>query len=297
MISLDGVADLLERTAHELHVPTLGLRLGCRQDLAMLGLLAVVIQNTTSVYEAALNASRYLFVHSPSFEFAIEDPSRQVPGCVTLRFDVRLDRAVLQRQLIDGFLSSTYRLVQQLSPVPVRLRGVSVPHTPIGRRSEYRSRFNTPVSFEQPYAAMHLDRPTLQTPIGSVKPHLREQAIAYIAARYPAIGQSLSERVQSTLKSTVGANRGTKSEIAGLLNMHPRTLQRRLAAEEATFEDIRAEVYQTATRRLLLETQLPLSQVAAVLGFSEQSAMTRSVKRWFGTTPAQLRSTGTAVAP
>ena len=82
------------------------------------------------------------------------------------------------------------------------------------------------------------------------------------------------------------------------MNLHPRTLQRRLSAENATFEEIRAEVYQAATRRLLLETELPLSQVAAVLGVSEQPAMTRSVKRWFGATPAQLRRTATvAVLP
>ena len=74
--------------------------------------------------------------------------------------------------------------------------------------------------------------------------------------------------------------------------MHPRTLQRRLSDERATFEDIRADVYRSATRRLLLETELPLSQVAAVLGYSEQSSMTRSVKRWFGVTPAQLRKDG-----
>ena len=292
MVPLDAVALLLENAARQHRLPTLGLRLGSRQDLSILGLLAVVVQNSDTVYEATANASRYLFFHSPCYELVIEDPSPHLPGCITVRLDVQLERAVPQRQLIDAYLSSTYRMAQSLSPIPLRLQGVSLPHSPVGARSAYRSHFDAPVAFEQPYAAIHLERDLLHARIQSIKPHLRSQAIAYIAARYPAAGQSLSERVQHTLKSTIGANRGTKAEIADLLNMHPRTLQRRLSDERATFEDIRADVYRSATRRLLLETELPLSQVAAVLGYSEQSSMTRSVKRWFGVTPAQLRKDG-----
>jgi AraC-like DNA-binding protein len=292
MVPLDVLALLLENAAQHHRLPTLGLRLGSRQDLSILGLLAVVVQNSGTVYEAAVSASRYLFFHSPGYELVIEDPSPHLPGCITVRFDVQLERAVPQRQLIDAYLSSTYRMAQALSPTPLHLRGVSIPHTPVGQRSVYRTHFDAPVSFEQPYAAIHLDRHLLNTRIRAIKPHLRSQAIAYLATRYPAAGQSLSERVQRTLKSTIGANRGTKAEVADLLNMHPRTLQRRLADEHATFEEIRADVYLSATRRLLLETELPLSQVAAALGYSEHSSMTRSVKRWFGVTPAQLRKAG-----
>lgn len=91
------------------------------------------LTDVDTVHKAALSASRYVFLHSPSYEFAVEDPSRHVPGCITLRVDIRLERALPQRQLIDSFLSSTYRLAQLLSPQPIRLRGVSIPHTPIGR--------------------------------------------------------------------------------------------------------------------------------------------------------------------
>jgi AraC-like DNA-binding protein len=79
--------------------------------------------------------------------------------------------------------------------------------------------------------------------------------------------------VRSTLKGTIGAAKGTKSQITALLDLHPRTLQRRLTAEGATFEDIRDEVCRAATWRLLHDTAIPFGQAAAALGFSEQSAM------------------------
>jgi AraC-like DNA-binding protein len=292
MVSLAKVALLVEDAARTLHVPTFGLRVGSHQDVAVLGPLAVVIQDTSTVHEAILKASRYLFIHSPTYEVSLEDPSAHLPGCITLRFDIKLESPVPQRQLIDGFLASTYRIVQLLSPIPIRLRGVSIPHTPTGTRSAYRTCFNAPVSFEQPFAGLHLERKILQTTMGDIGPYLREQALAYVASHHLAGGRLVSGRVRSALKSTVGANRGTKGEIAELLDLHPRTLQRRLTAEGTTFEELRIEVYRAATRRLLLETEIPLSQVAAALGFSEQSAMNRSVRRWFDATPAQLRKSG-----
>lgn len=288
MISLDAVANLLEDTARRFDAPTFGLRQGSTQDLSMLGLLAIVLQNAATLGTALVHASKYLFVHSPSYELALENPSTQVPECATIRFDVSLESAVSQRQLIDGCLASTYRLAQLLSPVPIRLKGVSIPHTPKGSHRRYSSHFGAHVYFEQPFAGLHVDPGMLDVSIGGVKSALHEQAVAYIAARYPD-REGISAQVRSTLKGTIGATKGTKAQIAALLDLHPRTLQRRLHADGTTFEVIRDEVYRAATWRLLHDTSIPLGQVAAALGFSEQSAMTRSVRRWYGITPTELR--------
>ena len=43
--------------------------------------------------------------------------------------------------------------------------------------------------------------------------------------------------------------------------------------------------------RLLLDTELSLHQICNQLGYSEQSVLTRSCKRWFNTTPTAHRIT------
>ena len=290
MIPLNSVAELLEEAATGLAQPAFGLLLGGQQDPTMLGQLAVVIQDSATVYHALRTASRYLYLHSPAYDFALDDYGRQLPGCISVRFDVNLEGAVPQRQLIDGCLSSAHRLTQLLSPIPFRLKGVSLPHSPIAGHADYRSHFCAQVFFEQPYAALHLDREILGTSMQRIKPELRERAIAYVASREPANASSVSARVRSALKSTMGANRGTKAEIAGLLGLEPRTLQRRLTAEGETFDGIRNQVYRAAAWRLLRETNIPLSQVAAAVGLSEQSALTRVVRRWFDATPTEIRN-------
>jgi AraC-like DNA-binding protein len=42
--------------------------------------------------------------------------------------------------------------------------------------------------------------------------------------------------------------------------------------------------------RYLAEPGLHLNQIAALLGYSEQSTLNRSCRRWFGKTPRQYRA-------
>jgi AraC-like DNA-binding protein len=72
--------------------------------------------------------------------------------------------------------------------------------------------------------------------------------------------------------------------------MHPRTLQRRLKEEGTTFEEIKDEVRRDMAERYLSQTEMPLAQVTALLDYSEQSALGRSCRRWFHTTPRDFRN-------
>jgi AraC-like DNA-binding protein len=122
-----------------------------------------------------------------------------------------------------------------------------------------------------------------------IAPLLRQAAFDHISIRGGPRTPSLSDRVAHALVTTMGAHRGTKGQIASLLVLRPRTLQRRLQDEGTTFETVRHEVYRRAASRFLRETDIPLAQVAAALGYSEQSALTRACRRWFSATPKQMR--------
>lgn len=290
LIPLVATAHVLEESAKLTGCPDFGLRLAARQDVDMLGLLAIVIQHAPTTAQAVADASRYLFLHSAAYAFALNEESPMYKDCFSLSFEIRLPGLVHQRQIIDGCLGLTYRLCRLLGREGFRLRGVSLPHTPVAAEGVYRRYFGAPVTFAQPHAALHVHRDELQAPLANVNPLLRQMAIEYIARHFPSHSQSHSDRVRQTLTRTLGANRGTKNEIAAMLGLHPRTLQRRLDDEGATFEVIRDDVYKMAILRFLRETNLPLKQVAGALCFSEQSALTRACQRWFGSSPTQIRN-------
>ena len=149
-----------------------------------------------------------------------------------------------------------------------------------------------PVFTEQPRAALHVSRETLRADLRGANPALRQITEDYVARHFQDPGESVTARVRQALRRTLGTAQGNKVGVAGLLAIHPRTLQRHLAAEHTTFEAIREETRKEAALRYLRETKVPLGQLAGLLGFSEQSAMTRSCRRWFGVPPSTLRRDG-----
>ena len=78
-------------------------------------------------------------------------------------------------------------------------------------------------------------------------------------------------------------------DVADLLNMHPRTLQRRLTSEGTTFERVRDDARRRLAEIYLANDVVPLAHVAQLLGYASQSVLTRSCLRWFGKTPLAMR--------
>ena len=71
--------------------------------------------------------------------------------------------------------------------------------------------------------------------------------------------------------------------------MHERTLQRRLGAHGLYFEKVIDQLRRMRAADYLPHTALPLSQVAALLGYREQSSFNRACRRWFDATPQEFR--------
>jgi AraC-like DNA-binding protein len=84
----------------------------------------------------------------------------------------------------------------------------------------------------------------------------------------------------------------TLARIASRLALSPRTLQRRLADEQTTFADVLDETRRHMAQAYVQDRGLALTEVAYLLGFSEQSAFTRAFQRWWGMPPRQFRSAG-----
>src|SRR6185503_14735018 len=76
--------------------------------------------------------------------------------------------------------------------------------------------------------------------------------------------------------------------IAANLGISARTLQRRLADEGKSFDDIREGVRRARALELVGKNRVPIADVAAQLGFSDPRAFRRAFRRWTGTAPSEL---------
>lgn len=289
-VPLRACVELLEDSAAVAHCPDLGLRLAASQDIRILGPLAAAMQHASTVGEALATASRYLFVHSPALVFSVNDNSTLASGAVELRIDITLSHLPEYRQIMDECLGVLHRILQFLGQKNYELLAVALPHAPAADQKCYSTFFNASVYANQDYGALHVTPATLAAGLAEVNGSLRKIALDYLNRHYADPAQSMTFRVRRALTVTLGANRGSKAAIADLLFMHPRTLQRKLTEEGAAFDSIRDEVRQQTALHFLRETRIPLAQLPGILGFADQSVLTRSCQRWFGTTPLRLRS-------
>jgi AraC-like DNA-binding protein len=278
---------LMETAAAELDSPDFGLRLAEVQDIGILGPLSIALENSATLGEALDCASRFLFAHSPVSRVArIPDPD-DAAGVVGLLYESTGEP--LPPQAVDHGLGLFHRIITQLHDGPYGLRAAHLPHQPVAPVSRYTGFFGADVRFERPAAVLRVPARLLSAPLPGANSMLRDITLDYLATHFTDPGRTVSDEVRLLLTRALGTSALTISAVARLLTMHPRTLQRRLAAESTTFEAILDDVRRDAALRLITETDLPLAQVTALVGLTEQSALSRAGRRWFGQAPRELR--------
>jgi len=118
---------------------------------------------------------------------------------------------------------------------------------------------------------------------------LRRYADEALAGRPRHLGRFRSA-VENTLPRLLPHGKASASEVAQHLGMSPRTLARKLRAEGVAFANILAQLRSALAQRYLSERELPISEIAWLLGYCEVSSFTHAFKRWTGKTPRQYRS-------
>ena len=288
---------MLDAAAVELRCPDLGLRLAETQDLTILGSLAVAIQACPTAAEALVTGSRYLYAHSPALRLAVESDPYGRQGVVALTYRKDLRESSYSAQATELGLGLFFRIASTLVGNLSGLRSVDLPHRPLSPVRRYTDYFGADVRFGRTTAALRIDRRVLDKAFATANESIRLLALDHLSRRYDDPAQHVSTQVRGALAEALGTSPPSVAAVARLLALHPRTLQRRLAAEGTSFEAVLDEVRRDATRRHLTTTTLPLAQVATLVGFAEQSTLSHAVRRWFGCTPRELRrdEAGTAL--
>jgi AraC-like DNA-binding protein len=113
-----------------------------------------------------------------------------------------------------------------------------------------------------------------------------DEAIAKRASRRASIRSHVEDQIVQLLPH----GKANASEIARRLGMSRRTLARALSSEGAAFSGVLDTLRQALSKRYLREQQLPIAEVAWLLGYSDISSFTHAFARWTGLTPTAYRN-------
>jgi len=101
-------------------------------------------------------------------------------------------------------------------------------------------------------------------------------------------------RVASQIKQSLRMGNCTLNSVANEMSMQPRALQRVLEHEGTSFRSMVESVRRSMAEHYIIDSRLPLKEIAYLVGFSELSTFSRAVKGWFGVSPRQLRHSARA---
>jgi AraC-like DNA-binding protein len=98
------------------------------------------------------------------------------------------------------------------------------------------------------------------------------------------------ERVERLIADRLAHREAKLDTVATELGVSPRSLSRKLADLDTSFNGIVESLRKELARRYLQESNLSVTEIAFLLGYSEVSTFNHAFKRWTGSTPAVSRS-------
>jgi len=190
----------------------------------------------------------------------------------------------------DAFLAAIVKMCRAMSNEHFAPQLVTFRRDDNGQLDAFVEFFQAPVRFRAPEDSLYFDMESLQAhlPAGNVELAFENDRIA---ERYLATidASQVGGKVREILISLLPSGHANEEEVAKNLHRSVSSLQRALKAEGVTYKRILDETRRSLAERYVSEGQYSLSQIAYLLGFSDQGNFSRAFKRWTGHRPTDFR--------
>jgi AraC-like DNA-binding protein len=156
---------------------------------------------------------------------------------------------------------------------------------------EYAKFLGCPVKFGSDWDAVIYAEETTRLPVKGADTKLLEVLEATCESLLgPAPkARDLVREVQQLVIERLPTGSASIDSIAKELSMSSKTLERRLAERGLSFSALLDRTRFNAVTHYLEETDMRLTQVAYLAGYTEPAALVRAFKRWTGETPSKFR--------
>lgn len=275
---------MLRQLANYLDEPDVTLQIASMVTTGHLGIVGYLLHACSNLAEALSCLKRYgkLIVN------AVEEMQiHQQQDLIELQWhhDPKFDDIALELGI-----AIMMQFARQLVNQPLDIYCVNLVHPKPKNSEHYQQFFECPVYFGQPKMSVLFPVKNLEIPISKPDKTLLDilQQQADLALQALPKTDEFLHTVRQHLVRLCQHGQPHVEALADSLHLSSRTVQRRLADNQQTFQHVLDEVRQQLCLQYL-EQQIQLSDIAQLLGYSDQSAFTRAYKRWTGLTPHQQR--------
>ena len=286
LVTTEELFALYQGLAEASHDPAIGLKLGAEHRLERYDPLSLAALSARSFRDALQRLARYKRITCPE---ALHLAQRGDECRVAIRY--LLSRETEPPLMVDLAFAWVVAIARRgtgriINPRRLELRGAA------RNRAMYQAHFGCPVTFGVRrnaivFARADLDRPFLTHNANlwaRIAPRLDAELSRAVASN------GIREQVKAILKRQLAGRRPGIEDVARDLNQSPRTLQRRLAEEGATFQRLVLEARRELARHYLQHSSIELNETAYLLGYEDAHSFFRAFHQWEGRPPGAWRA-------
>lgn len=278
-----GLARMLAEAVRQTRCPHFGLLVGREWRLADLGLLGELVRLSDTLGDALRLGAIHQRLNSNGAAAFVLEYSRTV----SFGYAAFHPNAERTSPAYDVVIALYVNCIRELCGAAWNPTEVLLPRSTPEDEVPYRQHFRCPVRFDADRAVINFPTSTMNRPLPGADP-VRRAALEREASR--RADPEFLPQLYRSLRLLLLDGTTSGDLLAQQLDMHRRTLNRRLRAQRRTFQSVLDEVRFEVARHLLRETSQSVVDITYTLGYADASAFTRAFRRWTGVAPVQWRA-------
>ena len=258
-----------------------------QRQLSDLGLVSLLIAHQATMGDALDVLGEYRHRINTNLTLQVEDCG----DTVFLREHLGLSPPIPSRQANDLALGVLYRMCRTIMPPSWRPHCVcfSYERPAAADRSAYDRLFDCPMEFGSDFDGIVVDKSDLTRENPRADAALAAHARQLVQAMIDPGTRSVSEEVEQSIRLLMPVGRASIGEVAHALGTNPRTLQRQLKHDQASFTELLDGVRVQHVSQHFTNYRLSLTDVAHLLGYSTLSSFSAWYRTRFNETPSDGR--------
>lgn len=284
LIEVAAFTRFLALASERLDCESFGLLLSQNQSFSIMGSLAVLLECADTIGDSLKDLAAYFPVFNMGALIALVETERGME----VNYELAAGTGLPHRQITElGFgilVKEMRRHISGWEPDYITFR-----HAPPESSIYHRQFLGEVIHYNADRNSIFIKRADLDRPTQVRSPSKHGELAAEYSALREATPGTVTAAVETIVRAFMAQETIHLSKAATLLGMSRRTLQRKLAEDGTSLAEIVDAVRADLALSYLQESRLKVTEIAEILQFSETSALSRAVMRWFGQSPRAIK--------
>jgi AraC-like DNA-binding protein len=280
------IIKLWDRILRETGDPIIGFRMALVAEAKTFGALGQILPRCATVFEAYRQTARYAALASQGASITVARDAEVLKVSLVMR---PLPPGDIARAIRLWGLTNLCLVPRHLANAEVRPRAVNCTSPAPGPSDIRAVKEHFPFRFGGSEDQIVFDSSVGELKIPSADADLQSLLVETMDRHLAALGPAASfeQGVLTVLRGMMNGNMPTLASFSRRSGMSQRTLQRRLAESNTSFQRLLRRVLHEASDELLARNDLSHGEIAFLLGYSEESTFSRAYKAWTGHPPSR----------